>query len=223
MNKEQLPKLEKAEKEPTLEEIRGYLEQRKDLYSKNEIMDISPLLKELKEQKYENVLEFFERIIGQPIELIKKGHFQLNLISEKIYHEGKFGKQDKDEKKESYKEKKKYLRTIVEKLTMELYKNRENFSHLTGKEQDEILGHMINSIDYGGEKFVEAEKKFEKGDYSDLFDYIDFKVAKTLRDIKRLKVQKNEKGAKRESEFLEKLRRARSFFSKRIEATKKIK
>ncbi len=223
MKKEQLPKIEQKEEELTLKEIKGYLEQRKDFYLKNEIGDISPLLKELEEQKCENVLEFFERIIGQPIESIRRGHFQLDLISEKIYHEGKFGKQDEDNKKESYKEKKRYLRTIVEKLTMEFYKDRKNFDYLTGKEQEEILGHMANSIDYGGEKFVETEEKFKKGNYSDLFDYIDFKVAKTSRDIKRLKAQGNEKGAERESEFLEKLRRARLFFPKKIEAAKKTK
>lgn len=215
MNQEQPPKIEKEKEEVSFDEIKEFLEQRKDFYSDSETGDISPLLKELEEQKYENVLEFFERILGQPIELIKRGTIQIDLISEKSYREGKFNKRDKDIKKESYKEKKKYLRKIVKKLTEEHYKDRQNFDHITGMEKEEILGHMRNSIDFK-DKFAEIEEKFKKGDYSDLFDYIDFKVARTSKGIQRLRAQGDEGGVKHELEFLEKLRRTRLFFTKHV-------
>lgn len=211
----------KIEKEPTFEEIREYLEKRKDFYAKNELGDISPLLKELNEQKYENILEFFERIVGQPIEPIKRGQVQVDLISEKVYPQGEFGKEDKDIKKESYKEKKNYLRRIVEKLTKEAYKDRENFTHLSVEEQKGIFDQMAISIDFGGEKFVETEEKFKKGDYSDLFDFIDFKVVRSLKNIADLRKKGREMGVKHELESLERLRRARLFFSKKIEAGKR--
>lgn len=244
MNKEQLPTLEKKEKELTLEDVREYFQAELDFYSKeykkteknirleevylNQEREIMEAIKDLgtEKRKYEKGLIYIEKTLGLPA-IDAEGHqTRFNRVNHEAYgtNREESEKEERDLNKKEYKQQKNYLRRLAEILSEAFYKDiykgkyEKEIKKVSTKEIVEIFNHIQST--YGDARLDEIKQKInQEADFEDILSFIDFRIYREIHDIEKIREAEGEKAIKKERKGLlkdlENWRGYRKFFLKK--------